>query len=140
MTLHPVTGVAPRAVAQAAPAPHDSRRGADAVVRIDSRVTPAISGTSQATYWRRRLTVLASVLTLALLLVALVGRTSAEAELADPVGGHAVVSPGQTLLEIAADTAPAGVGVQDQLARIRTLNGFESAVVDAWTVVLLPAR
>lgn len=136
--------------ATAAPQPtapqHHAGQGSswDATVRADVRIdsrpaaVPA-PGVSQATYWRRRLTVLAGVLTLALLLVALVGNHGAEAELADPVGGHVVIEPGQTLQDIAAATAPDGVRVADHLSRIRDLNGFDSANVGAWTVVLLPA-
>lgn len=133
MTQHTATATGWTAPTVASPV-------ADGVVRIDSRSAAPQASVSRLTYWRRRLTVLAGVVGLALLLVLLVGNPNAEAELANPVGGHVVVEPGDTLLEIAAQTAPAGMDVHDHLRDIRELNGFASSSVDAWTVVLLPAR
>lgn len=130
----------PTTIATGRTAPAVASPVADGVVRIDSRGAVPQAPVSRLTYWRRRLTVLAGVVGLALLLVLLVGNPNAEAELADPVGGHVVVEPGDTLLQIAADTAPAGVDVHDHLRDIRELNGFSSSSVAAWTVVLLPAR
>ncbi len=77
---------------------------------------------------------------LAFLLTVGLGRVGAEAELADPVAGHAVVEPGGSLWAVAVDTAPAGVDPRAQLEAIRALNGIVGSDVDAWTVVLLPAR
>lgn len=91
-------------------------------------------------YWRRRALVAGGFLALVLAMTVLLGSAGAEAELADPVAGHAVVDPGQTLWEVAAATAPVGVDVRDQLAAIMRLNGLDGASVPAWTVVLLPAR
>jgi hypothetical protein len=76
---------------------------------------------------------------LAFLLTVGLGRVGAEAELADPVGGHAVVEPGGSLWAIAVDTAPQGVDPRAHLDAIRDLNGIEGSDVAAWTVVLLPA-
>lgn len=93
----------------------------------------------RAVYWRRRLVVVLGFLGLVLALTMLFGNAGAEAELEDPVGGHAVVEPGETLWDIAAATAPPGIRTQQQLDAIRELNGLAGADVPAWTVVLLPA-
>jgi hypothetical protein len=69
-----------------------------------------------------------------------IGRVGAEAELVDPVAGHAVVEPGSSLWAVAVDTAPDGVDPRAQLDAIRELNGIDGSDVAAWTVVLLPAR
>jgi hypothetical protein len=92
------------------------------------------------TYARRRLVVLAGLVVVVFALTVLVGRIGAEAELADPVAGHVVVEPGQTLWDVAADTAPDGVDVRQQIAAIRDLNGLDGSHLDAWAVVLIPAR
>ena len=76
---------------------------------------------------------------LAFLLTVALGRVGAEAELADPVGGHAVVDPGSSLWAVAVETAPPGVDPREQLDAIRELNGIRGSDVVAWTVVLLPA-
>lgn len=89
---------------------------------------------------RRRVVALAVLLLAAFLLTVAIGRVGAEAELADPVAGHAVIEPGETLWAIAVDTAPANVDPREQLRAIQDLNGLTSADVEAWTVVLLPAR
>jgi len=54
--------------------------------------------------------------------------------------GHVVLAPGETLWDVAVRSAPAGVDPREQLEALRRLNGFGSAVLDAWTVVLIPAR
>jgi hypothetical protein len=95
---------------------------------------------SAATFWRRRLTVLAALVALAFLLTVAVGRVGAQAELRDRVAGHVVLQPGQTLWEVAVATAPEGMDVRRQLADIEVLNDLKAHEVDAWTVVLLPAR
>jgi hypothetical protein len=89
---------------------------------------------------RRRSVALVVFLLAAFLLTVAIGRVGAEAELADPVAGHAVIEPGQTLWGIAVDTAPADVDPREQLRAIQDLNGLTTAEVEAWTVVLLPAR
>ena len=83
---------------------------------------------------------LAVLLLAAFLLTVAIGRVGAEAELADPVAGHAVIEPGDTLWSVAVETAPAGMDPREQLRAIQDLNGLPSADVEAWTVVLLPAR
>ncbi len=94
----------------------------------------------RATIVRRRAVALAVLLLAAFLLTVAIGRVGAEAELSDPVAGHAVVEPGATLWGIAVETAPADVDPREQLRAIQDLNGLTSADVGAWTVVLLPAR
>jgi hypothetical protein len=93
-----------------------------------------------STYRRRRLKVLAGLVLLVFALMVFIGRVGAEAELADPVAGHVVVEPGDTLWDVAVDTAPQGVDPRRQLAELRELNGFDGAHLEAWTVVLIPAR
>jgi hypothetical protein len=93
-----------------------------------------------ATYWRRRLVAVGVLLAAAFLLTALIGRVGAEAELEDKVAGHVVVQPGETLWDVAAETAPDGVDTREQLRAVAELNGLEGDAVDAWTVVLIPAR
>jgi Tfp pilus assembly protein FimV len=93
-----------------------------------------------AAIWRRRLVAVAVLVALAFLLTVAIGRVGAGAELADPVAGHVVVAPGETLWDVAVATAPPGVDVRQQLAALETLNGFTSSDVAAWTVVLIPAR
>jgi hypothetical protein len=104
---------------------------------------PRVVGTAvptRWTYWRRRTLAILGLLALAFALTVAIGRVGAEAELADKVAGHVVVAPGQTLWDVAAATAPAGVDVREQLAALETLNGLRAHELDAWTVVLLPAR
>lgn len=115
------------------PAASARRRGTPARHRAAGRI-------SRATALRRRLVALAGLVLLLTLLTVAVGRVGAEAELADRVAGHAMLAPGDTLWDVAVSSAPDGVDPREQLAAIRTLNGFEGASVDAWTVVLLPAR
>lgn len=95
---------------------------------------------TRATYWRRRAVALTVLLVAAFLLTALIGRVGAEAELEDKVAGHAVVQPGETLWDVAVDTAPDGVDPREQLRAVAELNGLDSGAVDAWSVVLIPAR
>jgi hypothetical protein len=106
--------------------------------------TARISGTgarpSGATFWRRRLMVLLVLVAFAFLLTVAIGRVGAEAELSDRVAGHVVVHPGETLWDVAVATAPEGMDVRRQLADLEALNGLRAHEVDAWTVVLLPAR
>lgn len=116
---------------EAVPAPATS----DARPKVGS-LRPA----SRASAWRRRAGAVAVLVLLAFLLTVTIGRVTAGADLADPVAGTVTVAPGETLWDVAAATAPAGVDTRDQLARIVELNGLRSTSVDAWTVVLLPAR
>lgn len=113
-----------------------------ATVRATSRAshtTTALAATP-ATYRRRRLKLLGGLVLVVFVLTVLIGRAGAEAEFADPVAGHVVVEPGDTLWEVALDTAPEGVDPRQQLASLRELNGLDGAHLDAWSVVLIPAR
>ena len=123
------------------PAPPASTRGNGAFVRPQAaRAGRAARQITRATVLRRRLVALAGLVLLLTMVTVAVGRVGAEAELADRVAGHAVLAPGDTLWDVAVSSAPDGVDPREQLAAIRVLNGFEGASVDAWTVVLLPAR
>jgi Tfp pilus assembly protein FimV len=97
-------------------------------------------GPRRSSAWRRRAVAVGALLVVVFALTVAIGRVGAEAELADRVAGHVVVAPGETLWDVAAATAPAGVDVREQLAAIEALNGRRAHEVDAWTVVLLPAR
>ncbi len=118
-----------------APAPAASARrcGKPARQRTIGRI-------SRVTVLGRRLLALAVLVLLLTLLTVAVGRVGADAELADRVAGHTALAPGDTLWDVAVSSAPDGVDPREQLAAIRALNGFEGTSVDAWTVVLLPAR
>jgi hypothetical protein len=56
------------------------------------------------------------------------------------VAGHVVLQPGETLWDVAVRSAPAGVDPRRQLDALRRINGFGPGALDAWTVVLIPAR
>lgn len=100
---------------------------------VTGHITPS-------TYRRRRVGVLAGLVLAVFALTVLSGRAGAEAELADPVAGHVVVAPGETLWDVAVDTAPDGVDPRRQLAALRELNGFDGRHLEAWAVILIPAR
>jgi hypothetical protein len=111
-------------------------------VALPASVRPVASprAVSRLTIWRRRLVALALLVVLAFALTVAIGRVGAGAELEDPVAGHVVVAPGETLWDVAVATAPAGMDVRQHLAELQALNGFEGRDLAAWTVVLLPAR
>jgi hypothetical protein len=88
---------------------------------------------------RRRAALLVVVFLVALATLVLAG-SDAGAELADPVAGHVVVAPGETLWDVAVATAPPGVDAREQVRAIQELNGLDGAGLAAWTVLLLPAR
>ncbi len=95
---------------------------------------------TQATFRRRRLGVLLLLIAVVLLVGAALGTVSAQAELDDPVAGHAVIEPGETLWDVARASAPEGVDPRAQLEAIRELNGIGGGDLAPWTVVLLPTR
>jgi hypothetical protein len=101
---------------------------------------PTTRTPSRATFWRRRAAAVAVLLVAAFVLTALIGRVGAEAELEEKVAGHVVVQPGESLWDVAVDTAPDGVDPREQLRAVAELNGLESSSLDAWSVVLIPAR
>lgn len=105
--------------------------------RVTTRSPAVVPG---STLRRRRLIALVALVALSILLSVLIGRVGAQAELIEPVAGHAVVTPGDTLWDVAVDTAPNGVDPRQHLAAIRALNGLDGSAVAPWTVVLLPAR
>lgn len=105
---------------------------------LERGTRPGGAGTAPEVYRRRRFVVAAAVAALTAVLVLLVGDPGAGAEAPPAPLQHAVVEPGQTLWEVAADNAPGGTDPRDYLAQIRELNGLEGGGVPAWTVVLLP--
>lgn len=115
----------------------DGDRGGPADAR-DLRLVS--SRPSPATFWRRRLVVAAGLVLVGLLLLGAFGQVGASADLADRVDGHVIVEPGQTLWDIAVVTAPDGVDARAHLAAIEDLNGIRADDVQAWNVILLPAR
>jgi hypothetical protein len=113
----------------------DRRPQAVASSESSAPVTPG-----RAVYWRRRAVAVAGLLVVAFVLTALIGRVGAEAELEDKVAGHVVVQPGETLWDVAVDSAPDGVDPREQLRAVAELNGLDSSSLEAWSVVLVPAR
>ncbi len=108
----------------------------EALPRTVLRVVPA----SRSASVRRRSAVLAAVAVAAVL--AVLGTVGMAAAGSDDltVAGHVVLQPGETLWDIATRSAPAGVDPRRQLEDIRRVNGFGPGALDAWTVVLIPAR
>lgn len=121
----------------AVPGTGDGDRGGPTDARdlrlVWSRPTPA-------TFWRRRLVVVGGLLLVGLMLLGVLGQVGASADLADRVDGHVIIEPGQTLWDIAVVTAPDGVDARAHLAAIEDLNGIRADDVQAWNVILLPAR
>ncbi len=95
---------------------------------------------SVAQAWRRRGLVVVGLLVAAFLLTVAIGRVTASAGLADEVAGNEVVAPGETLWDVAVATAPADVDVRAHLAELEALNGVRAGEVEAWEVLLIPAR
>jgi hypothetical protein len=92
------------------------------------------------TFWRRRMLMVGVLLAVAFLVTGLIGRVGAEAELEDKVAGHAVVQPGESLWDVTVATVPDGIDPREHLHGIKELNGLDGSHVEAWTVVLIPAR
>ena len=101
---------------------------------------PSTNEASRSVDWRRRAVVVVALVASAFLVTGLIGRVGAEAELEDKVDGHAVVQPGETLWDVSVATAPDDVDPRDHLGAIKELNGLDGSHVDAWSVVLIPAR
>ncbi len=102
------------------------------------RVEAAAEG--RAALDRRSLAVVLAIVLLVTGAILVLGGGDAGAQLADPVAGHVVVSPGETLWDVAVVTAPEGVDAREQVRAIQELNGLDGAQVPAWSVLLLPAR
>ena len=82
-----------------------------------------------------------AVLAVALLLATVgvgVAATAQQAPLES--AGHVVLQPGETLWDVAVRSAAPGVDPRRQLDDLRRLNAFGPGPLDAWTVVLIPAR
>lgn len=105
---------------------------------VADRFTPPRA--RQTVYLRRRVAVLSALVLAVFLLGIAVGRIGAAAELSETTAGHEVVSPGETLWDVAVRTAPPDSDPRPHLAKLRAMNGLESSRVDAWTVVAVPAR
>jgi hypothetical protein len=101
---------------------------------------PRAARPSTVVLWRRRAGAVAVLVVFAFLLTVAIGRVGAGAGLEDPVAGHVVVAPGETLWDVAVATAPAGMDVRAHLADLEALNGLQGREVGAWTVVLIPSR
>ena len=95
---------------------------------------------SGGVYLRRRLVAVGLLVAVVFALGVVVGAAGADAELTDRVAGEAVVEPGSTLWDVAVESSPPGSDPREQLARIKELNHLDGSSVEAWTVVLLPAR
>lgn len=112
--------------------------------RVDERVRAAADGarpsSSRLLFWKRRVMVVISLLAAAFLLTGLISRVGAEAELENKVAGQVVIQPGETLWDVAVETAPPGMDTREHLDAVRDLNDLSRSHVEAWTVVLIPAR
>lgn len=147
MSAQPTIDVAPPAAPRwtptIVPVTTSERRGRF-VPALTTPPTPAevasLRPATRASAWRRRIGAVAVLVLLAFLLTVAIGRVTAGAELADPVAGSVTVGPGETLWDVAAATAPAGVDTREQLEAIVDLNGFDGDAVEPWTVILLPDR
>jgi len=106
---------------------------------IDLRDRSPVVPTSTLVFWRRRLVVLAALLVVGLAIGAGVNRLLAAPAVAPQVAGTAVLERGDTLWDLAAEHTPTGQDVRATLRDIQVLNGFDSANLPVWTVVLLPA-
>jgi hypothetical protein len=105
-------------------------------------VAPVLRLVAASPLSRRRLSVLLAAGVVALLVGAILMAGVARADAGAPAsGGHVVVQPGETLWDVAVRSAGPGVDPRLQLQRLRDLNALpHGGAVDAWTVVLLPAR
>lgn len=81
----------------------------------------------------------AAVAVLAALVIAVPVMASGE-EPPRPSGEHVVVGPGETLWDVAVRHTPKGEDPRVLLTEIQAINGLESGSVQAWEVILLPAR
>jgi len=89
---------------------------------------------------RKRAGALAASIAVVVLAVAGIVGTALAGSAELEVAGHVVLQPGETLWDVAIRSAPAGVDPRRQLDDLRRVNGFGPGALDAWTVVLIPAR
>jgi hypothetical protein len=116
-------------------------RDTGAIARPATTAAPALRLVPARAPSRTRAVALAAIVAsvlLALSGVAGAAFVSASGEL--EVAGHVVLQPGETLWDVAVRSAPAGVDPRRQLDDLRRINGFGPGALDAWTVVLIPAR
>lgn len=118
-------------------APAPTRQGLADV--IDLHVRRPAAAPSRSVYWVRRAVVLGILAVVVLALGAGVNRLVAAPAVAPSVAGTAVLEPGDTLWDLAVELTPVGQDARTTLRAIQTLNGFDTATVPVWTVVLLPA-
>ena len=111
--------------------------------RVASVDLPALAPTLRLVASRRmsRPRMVLAAIAATLLIALVLGLGVAVANPAVPaIDGHVVLQPGETLWDVAVRSAPPGVDASRQLADIRAVNDFGRGALDAWTVVLLPAR
>lgn len=118
-------------------APAPARQGLADVIDLRARRSAAV--TSRSVYWVRRVVVLGIVAVVVLAIGAGVNRLIAAPAAAPTVAGTAVLEPGDTLWDLAVEHTRTGQDARTTLRAIQTLNGFDTATVPVWTVVLLPA-
>lgn len=91
------------------------------------------------TLWIHRLLALGLLIVLVVALGIAAGTVLGGAQ--QPVAGveQHMVKPGQTLLEVASETAPDRIGTRRQLHALREVNGLGADPISAWQVLVLPA-
>lgn len=95
---------------------------------------------TRAQAWRRRIAVLVALAAAVVLMVmAVVGGGEAALSVTPVADVTVVVEPGETVWDIAAAHAPAGVATGEYVGLIVELNGLDGGVVDSWQVLRLPA-
>ena len=94
---------------------------------------------SRMTFLWRRALVLSVLLSVVFAMVAGVANVAAGADAGPRETATVTVEPGETLWDVAVETAPDGVDPRRQLAEIRELNSVSPADLRAWSVVLVPA-
>jgi hypothetical protein len=111
-----------------------------AATHVDGWRIARVAPTGSVSARRRRPALLVGLVLVVLLITMVLGGSGAGAQLADPVAGHVVVAPGETLWDVAVATAPPGIDARAQVRAIQELNGIDGADLPAWSVLLLPAR
>ena len=73
-----------------------------------------------------------------LVIEAATGPVTPSTEMVPASTATAVVEPGETLWDVAAEHAPAGVAPDAYVRELAELNGITNGAVDAWQVLRLP--